>query len=300
MSTGPVSAGDNPLKGIALFCTAALMFTAMDTTAKYLAQTYPVWQVVWARYAFNLLFALVLIAPTGLPSGWLCTRRPVLQILRGLLLIASTAIFFNAIHRLPLAEAASIGFTSPLIVTALSVPLLGEKVGIRRWSAVLVGFLGVLVIVRPGVAELRWELFLPLGSAFVFALYAIITRVLTRTDSAQSTLLWSAIVGTAIASVSLFDEWRAPDAWSWTLMVGLGVLGGLSHYIIIHAYSFAPASTLAPFTYIQLISMTTAGYLVFGDFPDGWTIGGAAVIAGSGIYVFYREAVLRHASRVRV
>ena len=300
MSTGPASAGDNPMRGIALFTSAVLMFTAMDTTAKYLAQTYPVWQVVWARYAFNLVFALAIIAPTGLPSGWLRTRRPGLQIVRGMLLIASTAIFFNAIHRLPLADAASIGFSSPLIVTALSVPLLGEKVGIRRWSAVLVGFLGVLVIVRPGVAELRWELLLPLGSAFVFALYAILTRVLTRTDNAMTTLLWSAVVGTAIASVPLYDSWRAPDAWAWGLMVALGVLGGFSHFIIIHAFSHAPASVLAPFTYLQLISMTASGYFVFGDFPDPWTIAGAVIISGSGIYVFYREAVLRHAARVQV
>jgi drug/metabolite transporter (DMT)-like permease len=178
------------------------------------------------------------------------------------------------------------------MLTALSVPLLGERVGLRRWTAVAIGFASVLIIIRPGFGMVHWAASLPLATAACFALYQVATRVLSRWDGPATTYFYSATVGLAVTSAFLPVEWRAPGLADWVGLVFLGCMGGLSHYLLIRAFTAAPASLLAPFSYCQLIWSVSLGYLWFGDFPDRWTFVGAALVAASGLYVLYRERQL--------
>jgi drug/metabolite transporter (DMT)-like permease len=177
------------------------------------------------------------------------------------------------------------------------VPLLGEKVGIRRWIAVLIGLASVFIIIRPGFAAMHWAALLPLATAACFSLYQIATRVLSRSDSAATTYVYSAVVGMVATSMIAPFEWRAPDLAGWIGLALLGLIGGLSHFLMIRAFAQAPASLLAPFAYAQLIWATVIGFLWFGDFPDLWTLLGAALITASGIYVVYRERVVTRAAQ---
>ena len=180
-------------------------------------------------------------------------------------------------------------FVSPLMLTALAVPLLKERVGLHRWSAVVIGFLGVLIIVRPGGTTMQWAALLPLLTAFLYALYQIATRVLSRTTPSLVTFAYMVVVGTAGSTLALPFVWRTPDALGWVMMAASGLLHGLAHYLVTRAFALAPAAILAPFNYAQLIGATAFGYFVFGDLPDRWTIVGALVIVAAGLYVAYRE-----------
>lgn len=285
----------NIVRGILLMMLAGFLFVVMDTTAKYLSGTYPVTQIVWARYIFHLLTLPLLIGG----GSWLAvlrTARPGLQILRSLFLLGSTFFFFLAVKYIPLATATAIGFVGPLFVTALSMPLLKEKVGLRRWAAVIVGFGAVLVIIRPGAEVVHWAVFLPLLVAACFALYQITTRILSRSDSSLTTLFYSATAGAVAMTVLLpFGTWHWPDAAGWGLMAFLGLIGGLGHYVMIRAFTIAPAASIAPFSYLNLVWATFLGFVVFDDLPDRWTILGAVMLAASGLYVLYRERKAREA-----
>lgn len=289
----PPTASPNIVHGILLMMLAGFLFVVMDTTAKYLSGGYAVAQIVWARYIFHLLTLPVLIGG----GSWLAvlrTRRPGLQVLRSLLLLGSTFFFFLAVKYIPLATATAIGFVGPLLVTALSVPLLKEKVGVRRWAAVIIGFGAVLVIIRPGAEVLHWAVSLPLLVAACFALYQITTRILSATDGSLTTLFYSATAGAVAMTLVLpFQEWRWPDAVGWGLMAFLGLIGSLGHFVMIRAFALAPASSLAPFSYLNLVWATILGFLLFGDLPDRWTVIGALMLAASGLYVLYRERKLR-------
>jgi drug/metabolite transporter (DMT)-like permease len=173
------------------------------------------------------------------------------------------------------------------------VPLLKERVGLHRWSAVIIGFLGVLVIVRPGGDTMQWAALLPLLTAFLYALYQIATRVLSRSTPPLVTFAYMVVVGTAGSTLALPFVWRAPDAFGWAMMAASGLLHGLAHYLVTRAFALAPAAILAPFNYAQLIGATVFGYLVFGHLPDRWTIVGALIIVAAGLYVAYRERRLR-------
>ncbi len=276
------------VRGVLLMLAAGLAFTGMDAVAKHLTQSYPVLQVTWGRYFFHLLTLPLFLGGIGL-GALVRTRRPALQIARSALLLGATVLFFLAIKFIPLADATAIGFVSPLLVTALSVPLLGETVGIRRWTAVVIGFASVLIIVRPGFGMVHWAAVLPLLVAACFALYQISTRILSRSDGAATTLFYSATVGLAVTSILAPFDWRWPDLAGWLYLALLGGLGGGSHYLMIRAFALAPASLLAPYSYVQLVWAMAIGFLWFGDLPDGWTLIGGAIIAASGIYVLYRE-----------
>lgn len=273
-------------RGIVLILLAVLGWVAMDTIGKHLVQVgHPVWQVTWARYAFHLMVMLPLLA-----RGRLTVRstRPVLQLLRSGLLLIVTFLVYTALVFLPLATVNAIGFLAPLLITALSVPLLGEQVGWRRWTAVVVGFVGVLILIRPG-AGMDPALLIPVGVALCNALYQIATRILARHDSSMTTLFWTAIGGFVISTLLLPFHWKQPDLAGWGMMIVLGALGCLSHLAMIQAFARAPAAVIAPFVYTQLVWVIPVGYLVFGDLPDAWTLIGASVIVGSGLYVWYRE-----------
>jgi drug/metabolite transporter (DMT)-like permease len=296
-AAGPAA---NPMLAIALMVGAGFIFSGMDALAKGLTQTYPVQQVIWARYSIHLVIVLAyLLAIERRPLGGLLhSRRPMLQLGRSLAVVLSSAFFTLAIKFIPLADATAINFVTPLLVTALSVPLLREKVGIRRWTAVGIGFLSVLIIIRPGPGMAHWAVVLPLGSAVAFALYQIMTRQLAAIDSWPTTLFYSAIVGVGLTSLVVPFGWVAPDWQGWLGFAGLGVLGGASHLLLIRAFTLATASTLAPFTYVQLIWAILWGVLLFANVPDLWTVLGALVIAGSGLYVLFRENHLRRAGRL--
>ena len=288
----------SPLRGILLMMLAVFLFASLDTTIKYLGRYYPVPGLVFARYAVHCLLMILVLAPSR-GVQLLATRRPGIQIVRALLLLGSSFFFFVALQYLPLAEAASIGFITPLLITALSVPLLKEKVGPRRWAAVLTGFVGVLIIVRPGFTQVSIGVIFPLLMACCYSTYQILTRKIAGHEDPIVSLFYTALIGSLVMSVTLPFYWVHPTSWQhWGLLLLTGLFGGVGHFILIRALGMTPASVLAPFSYSQLIWVTTYGFLVFGDFPDGFAIFGMLLIVGSGLYIAYREAVLRRAATV--
>jgi drug/metabolite transporter (DMT)-like permease len=246
-----------------------------------------------ARYFFSLVVLGLLIPPLGVRE-LVATRRTGLQIGRGLLLAVATLCMMTAISVIPLADAYTIMFTAPLLVTVFSIPLLGERVGWRRWSAVLVGFMGVLIVIRPGIGAVHWAMLLPLVTAVCFALYQILTRKVSESagETSLAMLFYLSLVGTVVFTVIVPFFWRPVAMLDWGWMIGMGVLGAIGHLLLIRALTLVPASLVSPFTYSQIVWALILGYLVFGDLPDRWMLIGCAVIVASGLYVFYREAVL--------
>ena len=285
------------LTGVALSLTATVMFSCNDTLVKWLTQHHSIAQLVWARYVFHFLLMLVLFRPSR-PLALLRTRRPGLQILRAILLLASTAFFFTAVSFIPIADATAIGLVGPLIATLLAVPILGEPIGVRRILACVVGFIGALVILRPGLGVMHWAAVLPLGSALVYACFQIATRSLGPTEAPENTLFYTAIVGTLVSSLIVPFFWAPIELAHWPLLIGIGCVGGIGHYFVIRAYRLVPVGVLAPFGYFSLVTATLTGWLAFGQLPDHWTVGGALILTGSGLYVLYRETVRRRERQV--
>lgn len=280
------------LNGILLMSVAFVLFTLLDTSAKYLGQSLPPAQIAWARFFGHLLLACIWFLPQyGL--GLLRTRRPGLQLLRSGFLLGATFFNFIALQHLQLTTTAAILFASPLLIAGLSVPLLGEQVGRRRWTAILVGFVGVLIIIRPGFGLVHWAILLSLCSCLSGALYNIATRKLAGSDQAATIHFFTPVVGVALLSPAMPFVWQTPGHWlDWLLLVATGLFGGFGHYLVILAHRLAPAPILAPFIYPQILYMTLAGYLVFGHIPDPWVAAGASVVIASGLYLWYRERVL--------
>ena len=279
---------NEPLRGILLIIAAFVTFSMLDTTAKHLVQNYPPAQVVWVRYAGHLVIAAVIFLPRhGL--GLLHSQRLGLQVVRSLLLFGATCANFAALQYLQLAETASIFFSTPLMVAVLAVPLLGERIGPRRWSAIVIGFVGVMIVVRPGLGLVHWAISLSLLAALCAGLYQITTRKLAGTDRVATTQFYTALIGALAITPLVPFVWEMPNLYDALLMVGLGALGGFGHWMLILAHRLAPAPILAPFNYIQLLPMVLLGYLVFGDLPDSWTLVGAGVVLSSGLYLLYRE-----------
>ena len=285
----PQAGAPDRLRGIALMLLAMLLLACMDAISKKLAADYAVAQILWVRFLVFAAFALYMARDVGLRSG-LRTTRPLLQIVRSLLLIADIGVFVLAFRYLPLAETHAVAAVSPLLVTALAVPFLGERVGIRRWAAVLVGFAGALVIIRPGFAAFGAPFLLPLVGAAIFAVYQIMLRSLGQTDRTETTVLYTGLVGAVALSLVAPPFWRPPDMEGWVLLILAGLLGTAAHVILIRAFAIAPAAALQPFSYTLLLFATVIGYLVFHDLPDPWTILGGALVVGGGLYTLYRES----------
>jgi drug/metabolite transporter (DMT)-like permease len=281
------------LRGIGLICLAVLLFTVLDTAAKYASRHVPTLEVVWARYALNLLFAVIALRPWAFPADYK-TRRPVVQAVRGLLLLFSTVFNFMALRYLQLAEAVSITFAAPLLVTAFAGPLLGEWAGWRRWAAIVIGFIGVVIILEPHPAHFRVEALYSVGAAICYAGYSLTTRLLAGTESPAGMLIYGALISTVLLTPVLPAVATLPPDW---LVVGAlvltGLMGAVGHWFLILAHRHAPAMVLAPFAYTQIVWMVVAGYLVFGDWPGASTFVGAAIVAASGLYVLYRESIRR-------
>lgn len=287
---GPKGAAAHaPLIGIALMCLAVITFAVTDTTAKWLSGHINVFVVVWARYVIHFACSLVVFNPWTVP-GLMRTQRPLLQIGRSALLFLTTALNFTALQFLQLDQTVSIMFSVPFFVALFAGPMLGERVGARRWIAILVGFSGILLVVRPGAGGIHPAAILCLGAAATYALYAITTRMLAKTDSSQTTLFYSALVGSIAASLPLPFVWETPrEPLVIGLMLELGAVAGAGHFLMILAHARAPAATLAPFIYTQIISMIMLGWLVFGQMPSLWTLAGAGVVIGSGANLLVME-----------
>jgi len=287
-------------RGPVLIMTAVALFVVMDTISKYLSGYYPVPEIVWARYFFHMLLVLIVLGPR-LGLSLMRTRRLGVQLVRGLMLAGSTLFFVFGIKQMPLAETSSITFISPVLVTLMAAFFLKEKVDTARWLAVAAGFLGVLVIIRPGSGIFSWAALLPLCCAASFACYQILTRKLANLESPYTSIFYSGMVGSVLMSFSLPYVWVWPhSAAHWLLLVIIGIIGGLSHLILIKAYDYAPASKLAPFSYTQLIWVSLSGYLVFGHFPDHWSLVGMAVIMASGIYIATHQQMSERQQRAEL
>ena len=278
-------------RGIVYMCvTAIVMFPALNTSVKYLTDDYSIVQIIWVRAVVHMAWMLVLFLP-GRGLKLFATTKPALQLARSALQLAALVFYVMALTSMPLTTAAAIAFTAPLMVVALSVPMLGERVGPRRWIAVLVGFVGVLVIIRPGDGAVGWASLLVVGAAVCYALFQLLTRRLARHDDFRTTAVYTILVALILSSIAAPFFWTTPQVLTdWLVFLCLGLFGGLGHFFIIKAYEHGFASVVGPFDYGQLIGATAAGYVVFGDFPDSWTWVGAAILVASGIYIARREA----------
>jgi drug/metabolite transporter (DMT)-like permease len=281
----------NPLHGIGFVILMTITFSSLDASAKYFTTELPLWVLLWGRYFFNFLF-VALFFLRGAPAEIIHTRNIKLQILRSILLVASTLTFWLALMFLPLADCTVILFVSPLLVTMLAAPLLGERVDRHRWAAVILGFVGMMVVMRPGFTIFDWVSILPLITAFFYAGVQISTRILGRTEGALTTLLYSSAGGVIICTIGVLFFWVTPSIEQWLVLGLMGFLGALGHYLMIKAYKIAPASLLVPFDYTTLIWATILGFAVFGDLPDTWTVLGAIIIMSSGLYLIRRESRL--------
>jgi drug/metabolite transporter (DMT)-like permease len=289
----PVHERRQRLTGIALMCGAVASFACLDAIAKYLGGYMDVLQIVWARYTSAFLLTFLLSNPIRRPEI-VRTTRPWLQLGRSLLLVGSTMFNFWAYRYLQLDEALAIMFSTPFLVAILAGPVLGEWVGWRRWTAICVGFAGVLVVVRPGIGGFQWAALLSLASACCYALYSIATRVLSRTDSNETTLFYSNMVGAVLMLPVLPFVWTPPSGTAQAaLMLVMGVFASLGHYLLIAGHRLAPASVLSPFIYTQIVWAVTLGYLVFGNVPHASTMTGVAIVIASGLYLFHRERTVR-------
>ena len=271
------------LRGIGLMVLAVSTFTCLDTTSKYLAQHYPVAGIVFVRYIVQMLPMVIVLAPR-MGMTLLRTANLRLQVVRGVILTVSSLAFLTALSHMPLAEAASIAFMTPIIIAVLAGPVLNEKVAARTWIALAGGFTGVVLIVRPGGGFFTWAALLPLASAFFMAFYQMFTSRLAGRDAPLTTLFYPAVIGTALVPLIFPRELVLPATlFHAGLFILIGVLGGLGHFLLIQAHHYAPASILSPFMYAQLVTALFLGWLVFGQLPDAIAFVGMATIAASGL-----------------
>jgi drug/metabolite transporter (DMT)-like permease len=292
----PDAAGGTPLWGIAFMVLSTMFFSGSDVITKALTSSLPSAEIAWLRYVVFSLLVIPLLSASG-GSAALRSRRPDIQVLRGLGMVGSALLFTTGLHFLPVAEASAINFISPVLITALSIPLLGEVVGWRRWTAAFVGLLGVLIVIRPGSDTFGIAALLPLLGATSWAGAAVVTRMMSGTDQPVTTLAYSAFVGLAVLSAIVPFTWVTPTWNEIGLGLCVGILSTAGHWLVILAYRHAAASIIAPYSYIQLIWTGALAYIVFGSLPDAFTVLGAGVIAASGLYTAYRERV-RAAAKV--
>ena len=276
------------MKAILYNLLAWAILPFMDVIAKYLSADLSFFQITWARYFFTVFFAL--------PFMFLFFRKnltwstePKLQSLRGLLLFFANILFFYSISIISMAKALTLAFIAPLITTALSPFLLNEKVGFRRWSAVIVGFVGSLIVIRPGFMDFNLATIASLGTGFFYGLYLIVTRKLHTADNPLLTLLLTGVVGLVIGTFIVPIVWIDPTLNQWLLLALMGIFACLGHFFLILSLKYADASKLAPFGYFEIVTNVMLGYYFFADFPDYWTWFGLIIIIMSGVYISFRE-----------
>ncbi len=275
-------------RAMLLMAGSVSLYPLSDAIAKYLTHDYHPIQVTWARYVVQ---SLILAAVLGGPRirRWFRTEHLVLQLSRALLAVLSTVCFVSALRLIEVVDAIAIIFVAPLLMVAFSVPILGERVGLHRWGAVIVGFVGMLIVFRPGFGMAVGGALLALASTVFNALMQIVTRKVVRTDHPVTTLLYLVSGGAVLISLVVPFYWTAPKGTGWMLMILAGLIGGIAHFGVIKAIQMAPLSALAPFSYTQILSATVVSYVVSGYLPDAISVLGVAIVIGSGLYVFHRE-----------
>ncbi|MDC1223890.1 DMT family transporter [Pelagibacteraceae bacterium] len=281
------------MKAITFNLLAWVMLPIMDGFAKYLSADLPVLQITWARYFFTVAFTFpIMFFFYRRQLKW--SDKPKLQIIRGLILLIANICFFYSISVISLAKALTLAFVAPLIVTAFSPMFLGEKVGFRRWSAVVIGFIGSLVVIRPGFVEINLASLAALGTGVMYGFYLIITRKLSTSDNPLLTLLLTGVVGAVIITCVMPFVWVQPTINQWSMMAAIGVFACIGHLFLILSLKYADASKLAPFSYFEIITNIIIGYYFFSDFPDNWTFLGLFIIVLSGIYISRREIKVKN------
>ena len=280
------------MKAIIYNLLAWIMLPIMDGFAKYLSADLPVLQITWARYFFTVAFTLPVMF-LFFRQNLVWTDKPKLQFIRGLILLCANICFFYAISVISLAKALTLAFVAPLIVTTFSPFFLGEKVGFRRWTAVIIGFIGSLFVIRPGFVEINLASIAALGTGVMYGFYLIITRKLSTSDNPLLTLLLTGVVGAIIISTVMPFVWVKPNLNQWSMMAAIGVFACIGHLFLILSLKYADASKLAPFSYFEIITNIIIGYYFFSDFPDSWTFLGLFIIVLSGIYISRRENLVR-------
>jgi drug/metabolite transporter (DMT)-like permease len=280
--------------GIFFVLLSSVFFAPLSQTAtKYLAGDFPVFQIVFFRSLGQTAWMFLYFWPKH-GFGMFRSARPSLQITRSTLLFVSSLFWINAVAVVPLTTASSINFTAPIMVVLLSIPLLGEKVGIHRWAAVVVGFIGALVVIQPDSSGVPIEVWWLFAAAFLFALYQILTRKLAAIDHEATSAIYTILVALVVSAVVLpwhYEPVGTENALVWIAFAATGLLGGLRHFFVVKAYGYASASIISPFFYCELVGVTLLGFFIFGDIPASTTWAGAAIIAASGIYIAYRERV---------
>ena len=280
------------MKAITFNLLAWVMLPIMDGFAKYLSSDLPVLQITWARYFFTVAFTLPIMF-FFFRKNLVWTDKPKLQLIRGLILLTANVCFFYSISIISLAKALTLAFIAPLIVTAFSPIFLGEKVGFRRWSAVITGFIGSMVVIRPGFVEINLASLAALGTGVMYGFYLIITRKLSSSDNPLLTLLLTGVVGAIIISFVMPFVWIKPTLNQWSMMAAIGIFACVGHLFIILSLKYADASKLAPFSYFEIVTNIIIGYYFFSDFPDKWTFLGLFIIILSGIYISRRENIIK-------
>ena len=276
------------MKAIILNLSAWIMLPIMDGFAKQLSSTLPVLQITWSRYFFTVVFVLPIMF-FFFRKNLIWTEQPKLQLIRGLLLFFANILFFYSISVISLAKALTFAFIAPLIVTALSPFFLDEKVGIRRWVAVIIGFIGTLIVMRPGFVEVNLATIAALGTGILYGFYLIVTRKLHKSDNPLLTLLLTGVVGAILGTMIMPSVWVHPSLDEWYMMFAIGLFASIGHLFLILSLKYADASKLAPFGYFEIVPNVIIGYYFFNDFPDHWHFIGLSIIIISGIYIFKRE-----------
>jgi drug/metabolite transporter (DMT)-like permease len=280
------------MKAIIFNLLAWVMLPIMDGFAKYLSTDLPVLQITWARYFFTVAFTFpIMFFFYRNQLKW--SDKPKLQLIRGLILLTANICFFYSISVISLAKALTLAFVAPLIVTAFSPLFLAEKVGVKRWSAVVIGFIGSLVVIRPGFVEINLASLAALGTGIMYGFYLIITRKLSTSDNPLLTLLLTGVVGAVIISCVMPFVWVQPTIDQWSMMAAIGIFACIGHLFLILSLKYADASKLAPFSYFEIITNIVIGYYFFNDFPDNWTFLGLFIIVLSGIYISRREIIVK-------
>ena len=281
------------MKAIIFNLLAWVMLPIMDGFAKYLSVELPVLQITWARYFFTVVFILPLMF-FFFKKYLVWTDKPKLQLIRGLILLTANISFFYSISVISLPKALTLAFVAPLVVTAFSPFFLSETVGYRRWAAVIIGFIGSLVVIRPGFLEINLASLAALGTGIMYGFYLIITRKLSTSDNPLLTLLLTGVVGAIIATTFMPFVWVSPTFNQWSIMAAIGLFACIGHLFIILSLRYADASKLAPLSYFEIVTNIIIAYYFFGDFPDSWSFLGLFIIVLSGIYISRRENIIKN------
>lgn len=288
LGAAPSLATDSNASGIIFMALAISLFALQNALVKWLAADYGTIQIIFFRHAFGLIpIAIFLWRSGGLPL--LATSRRRDHIVRSLLGLVATAAIFYAFGQMPLANATAIAFTVPIFITALSVPMLGEQVGWRRWSAVFVGFAGVLVVLKPGADMLDPASLILIGGCFVVAYTMIMSRKMSRTEHTATIAVYVTVISIAVTAILLPFTWVTPVGTDWLLFAGVGLLGGMGFMLVTHAYRVSQAAVVAPFEYIHILWAITLGYLVWNEIPGTNVAVGALIVIASGLYIVHRE-----------